>query len=74
MKGADHKAKTLTGNAPNANTLVENLTPDEMAGVEALLIEQRGLINLSNVIHGLNTGLPKNAARITAGKKVLGLE
>jgi hypothetical protein len=45
-----------------------------MAGVEALLIEQRGLDNPTNVIHGLNTGLPKNAARITAGKKVLGLE
>ena len=72
MKNADHRAKTPTGAPPNATTIAENLTPDEMAGVEALLIEQRGLRNLSNKIPGLNTKLPKNAPRVAAGKKLLG--
>jgi hypothetical protein len=74
MKGMNHRAKTLTGDPPKANTLAVNLTPDETAGVEALLIEQRGLDNLTNKIPGLNTSLPKNAARLEAGKQVLGSE
>ena len=44
---------------------------DEMAGIEALTIELRGLDNLSNKIPGLNTSLPKNQKRVEAGKRVL---
>ncbi|SKB05534.1 RHS repeat-associated core domain-containing protein [Prosthecobacter debontii] len=71
MKAKDHRSKTPTGHPPQAKTLAEDLTDNETAGVEALLIEQRGLQNLSNKIPGLNTSLPKNKERIEAGKKVL---
>ncbi len=74
MKNKDHKAKTPTGQPPKAATLAENLNDNEMAGVEALLVEKDGLVNLSNKIPGLNTSLPKNAPRLEAGKKVLGME
>jgi hypothetical protein len=71
MKDPDHKAKTPTGVAPNATTLAEDLTLDEMAGVEALIIDERGLENLSNKIPGLNMNKLKNQTRIEAGKRVL---
>jgi hypothetical protein len=74
MKGKDHRAKSPTGDAPKASTLAENLTEQEMAGVEALLIEQRGLENLTNKIPGLNPTLPKNQPRLDAGRRVLGQE
>lgn len=69
MKNQDHCSKTPTGDPPQAKTLAEDLTDNEMAGVEALLIDQRRLENLSNKIPGLNTALPKNKDRIEAGKK-----
>ena len=74
MKDADHRAKTPNREPPKAKTIAENLTPEEAAGVEALLIKERGLDNLTNKIPGLNTDLPKNKARIDAGKRVLGQE
>jgi len=70
MRG--HKEKTITGDAPKPKVLAENLTDQEMAGVEAILIHERGLENLSNKIPGLNMDLPKNQARIDAGRRVLG--
>ena len=74
MKDRDHRAKTLDGAPPKAKILAHELTPDEAAGVEALLIKQRGLENLSNKIHGLDVDLPKNQEKIRAGKRVLGQE
>ena len=71
MADPDHRLKTLTGKPPTARALAENLTPEEAAGVEALLVQQRGLENLSNKIPPLNPDLPKNAAKIEAGKRVL---
>lgn len=48
-----------------------DLTLLEEAGVEALLVEERGLANLSNRQAPLRTGAAKNAARIQAGRRVL---
>jgi RHS repeat-associated protein len=72
MADKDHREKTPTGDPPKAKVLAENLTDEEMAGVEAILIQQRGLDNLSNKIPGLNPEKPKNAKRLEAGRKVLG--
>ena len=49
------------------------MTPEETAGVEAILVDQAGLDNLQNKIPGLNMDLAKNQSRIDAGKKILGL-
>ncbi|WP_438860416.1 RHS repeat-associated core domain-containing protein [Achromobacter spanius] len=71
MNDADHRAKTAAGNAPEATVLAENMTPEEAAGVEAILAHERGMENLSNAIPPLNMALPKNAAKIEAGRRVL---
>jgi RHS repeat-associated protein len=71
MSDADHRAKTASGNAPQAKALAENLTPDEAAGLETILAHERGLENLSNKIPPLNPTLPKNAGRIEAAKRLL---
>jgi RHS repeat-associated protein len=71
MADRDHRLKTPTGKPPQAKPLAENLTPEEAAGVEALLAQERGLENLSNKIPPLDPKLPKNTARIEAGQKVL---
>jgi hypothetical protein len=72
MKGADHKSKTVDGSPPAARTLAEDLTIDEMDGVEGLLIDKVGLENLSNKMKGRDFSLEKNKSRLTAGKRVLG--
>ena len=74
MKNADHRTKTLSGKAPKAKTLATDLSAAEGAGVEAVLIQGRGLDNLSNTIPGLNFEKAKNQSRILAGLEVLGLE
>ncbi len=71
MTDADHRAKTPTGKPPKASTLAENLTPNETAGLEYLLAEERGLENLSNKIPPLNPNLKKNAVRIEEAKKII---
>ena len=71
MADKDHKQKTPSGKPPKADVVAENLSPSETAGVEAILIEETGLENLTNVIPGLNPTLPKNAARLEAGRRVL---
>jgi hypothetical protein len=72
MASPDHLTKTITGR-PLANPVLlgERMTPNETAGVEALLIEDRGLTNLTNKIRGLDPSLPKNQPKIKAGKQVL---
>ena len=74
MSGDDHKSKTTTGEAPEAKLLADELTDDEMAGVEAIVIDQRGLENLSNKIPGLNPDLPKNNDRLMKGADVMGID
>jgi hypothetical protein len=70
MRG--HKDKTKTGQAPeNAEVLAENLTDQEMAGVEAILIDEVGIDNLQNKIPGLNMQKAKNQSRIDAGRRVV---
>lgn len=71
MADADHRLKTATGKPPQAQPLAENLTPEEAAGLEALLAQERGLGNLSNKIPPLDPSLPKNAARLEAARKLL---
>ncbi len=71
MADKDHRLKTPTGKPPKAEPLAENLTPEEAAGVEALLAQERGLENLSNKIPPLDPTLPKNAPRIEAARKLL---
>ena len=71
MADRDHRAKTLSGRPPRSIALAESLTPEEAAGVEALLVQERGLENLSNKIAPLDPALAKNAAKIEAGKRVL---
>lgn len=71
MADKDHRQKTPTGQPPRAEPLAENLTPDEAAGLETLLAHEKGLGNLSNAIPPLNPNLPKNAARIEAGRRLL---
>jgi RHS repeat-associated protein len=71
MADKDHRKKTPTGQPPKAETLAENLTPDEAAGLEALRAHERGLGNLSNAIPPLNLNLPKNAGRLEAARKLL---
>lgn len=74
MRSADHKAKTKTGESPKAKTIADELTIEEMDGVEGLLIQRRGLENLSNKVRGRNFCLEKNKSRLEAGKNVLGEE
>jgi hypothetical protein len=74
MRSADHKAKTKTGESPKAKTIADELTIEEMDGVEGLLIQRRGLENLSNKVPGRNFSLEKNKSRLEAGKNVLGEE
>ncbi|MGD9584851.1 MAG: RHS repeat-associated core domain-containing protein [Lysobacterales bacterium] len=71
MTDKDHRRKTASGQPPRAEVLAENLTPDEAAGLEALLVNERGLDRLSNAIPPLNVNLSKNSARIEAAKKLL---
>jgi hypothetical protein len=71
MADKDHRAKTVAGAPPKGKALAEDLTDEEAAGVEALLIQKRGLENLSNKISALNPALPKDKARLDAGRKVL---
>jgi len=74
MNAADHKSRTPSGNPPKANILAEELTLEEMDGVEGLLIERRGLDNLSNKIKARDFSLEKNQSRLEAGKRILGEE
>ena len=74
MKAPDHRAKTPSGDPPNAKTLADNLTIEEMEGVEGLLIDRRGLDTLSNKIRGRDFSLEKNLMRLEAGKRLLGEE
>jgi hypothetical protein len=71
MAGKDHRSKTPTGKPPTAGLLADELTLDEQAGVEALLIDDVGLENLTNKIRGLDLDAPKNRNRVEAGTKVL---
>ena len=74
MADKDHRAKTPAGTPPQARVLGENLTAEEAAGLEAVLAHERGLENLSNKIPPLNVNLPKNAAKLEAARKIMGMQ
>ena len=71
LSAKDHRAKTPTGKPPRAGPLAEDLTVEEMEGLEALLIEEVGLEHLTNKIRGLDPSLPKNKAKIEAARRLL---
>lgn len=43
----------------------------EMAGLEGIMIDERGLENLSNAIRGPRLDDPKNAARVATARALL---
>jgi len=70
MEDADHRKKTVDGQAPSARVIAENLTPQEKLGVEGILVHFGGT-GLSNGQKAIRIDEVKNQTRVTAGNKLL---
>jgi hypothetical protein len=70
MEDADHRAKTTDNKAPKARVIVENLTREEMLGIEGILTDV-DIGNLGNSQQPIDLSLPKNLGRLNAADTLL---